>query len=304
MFEIRTARLRLERTFLRLPANPLTAETGPFRNYPAPRQAPKPRPRRFHPWMRIPATLAVMCTAAAIAVLAGGERMSQASAAAALNLDVLARMTGFGIDQVVLTGHRHTADSDVFDALDLARARSLASFDTDGVRRRLERLPWVASAGITRVYPDRLDVRISERRPYAVWRRGSDEFLIDAGGRVLTAINRADGLGLPRVAGEGAATEAKALLDLLARYPSIAEKLDEAVRAGDRRWTLKLSGGAVVHLPAGTETAALEDITYNGRLAKLVARGNAIIDLRATSRIAVRPSGAGTLAAADRRPGY
>lgn len=302
MFEIGTARLRLERTFLRLHPDPLTADTGPFRNYPMPRPAPKPRRRRFRPWMRIPATLAVMCAAAACAVLAGSRHVSEASLTAAINFDMLARLTGFGIDQVVLTGHRHTADSDVFDALDLSRARSLASFDTDGVRRRLERLPWVASAGITRVYPNRLDVSIVERRPYAVWRRGAEEFLIDTEGRVLSAINRSEGLGLPRVVGEGAATEAKTMLDLLANYPDIASKLDEAVRAGDRRWTLKLTGGTVVHLPAGLATAALEDITHNGHLAELVAEGNVIIDLRASSRIAVRRTGAGTLATAQRRP--
>ena len=85
------------------------------------------------------------------------------------------------------TSSRSTRD--VFDALDLANVRSIASFDAAAVQARLERLPWIATAELTRVYPDRLDVRIAERKPFAVWARGDRSYLIDATGRVLSAVS-------------------------------------------------------------------------------------------------------------------
>ena len=172
-------------------------------------------------------------------------------------LDGVARLTGFGIDMVVLTGHRFTADSDIFDALDLPNARSLVSFDTQGVRRRLERLPWVQTAELTRVFPDRLDVRVSERRAFAVWERDGQSQLIDDSGRVLSTIGNSRMVDLPRVTGEGAASVAQPLFEVIGRVPAIKARLQSAERIGERRWTLHLSGGVTVHLPPGRE--ALQD---------------------------------------------
>ena len=220
------------------------------------------------------------CRVNVVPVLGGTGAMAQ--------LDGLARLTGFGIDMVALTGHRFTADSDVFDALDLPNARSLVSFDTEGVRRRLERLPWVLTADLTRVFPDRLDVRITERKAVAVWMRGGRPHLIDNSGRVLSAISRSDGLNLPRISGEGAPAEAERFLTLLAGYSDVYALLEEAERVGDRRWTLHLSDGVTVHLPPEREASVLATISSGGRLASLLATKNQIIDLRSPGRIAVR----------------
>jgi len=215
---------------------------------------------------------------------------SAKSSAAGSAFDDAARLTGFGIDMVVLTGHRFTADGDVFDALDLANARSLVSFDTEGVRRRLERLPWVQSAELTRVFPDRLDVRVRERQAFAVWTRNGRSEVIDETGRVLSAIHRSDTLALPHISGEGAAAEAQAILTLLARFPDVLARLETVERVGRRRWTLHLSRGVTVHLPADREAAVLQALATGGRHANLIDEDNRIIDLRATGRATVRQS--------------
>ena len=83
--------------------------------------------------------------------------------------DEIRALAGLGIDQVTLTGHRFTLDRDIFDALDLANAGSLVTFDAGEARSRIEQLPWVSTAAISRVFPGSLDVRITERRPSALW---------------------------------------------------------------------------------------------------------------------------------------
>ena len=210
------------------------------------------------------------------------------------NLDGVARLTGFGIDMVVLTGHQFTSDSDIFDALDLPNARSLMSFDTEGVRRRLERLPWVLSADLTRVFPDRLDVRVRERKAFAVWVHDGQSLLIDDSGRQLSAVNRSEGLGLARVSGEGAPEDAQRFLSILTQVPDIYQKLDFAERVGERRWSVHLTNGVIVHLPPDRESAALATVARGGRLARLLEPGNRVIDLRSPGRIAVRASAART----------
>ncbi len=256
----------------------------------------KLRPRQISRTARFAAGLGLFAVMVGVGVFfTTGPQGDGAVAAGAGRVEWLARLAGFGIDEVVLTGHRQTADTDIFNALDLPRARSLLSLNTRGVRRRLEQLPWIAGAEITRVYPNRLEIRVKERKPFAAWQRTGGEYLIDVTGRVLTEINRSNGLDLPRVAGEGAAREARALFAALARYPAIAKKLERAERIGGRRWTLHLRNGTVLQLPADREISALAMAAENSVVERGIREGNAVIDLRVLGRIAVRhagPSGA------------
>lgn len=197
---------------------------------------------------------------------------------------------GFGVDQVAITGQRFTSDADIFDAIDLPNVRSVLSLDSRAVRERIERLPWVATADLSRIYPGQLTIRIAERRPYAVWTRGERDYLVDITGRVLSPIKAQPSLRLPRVAGQGAAEEASQLMTTLARFPGISERLAWAERVGGRRWTLHLAGGSSLHLPADREALALEGILSSGRLQGLLASGGRVIDLRSPGRVAVRPA--------------
>lgn len=204
------------------------------------------------------------------------------------HLDRLVLAAGFGIEQVGLTGHRFTPDRAIFDALDLANVRSMLRFDALAVRERVERLPWIASATVTRVFPDRLEVRVHERTPFALWQRGEREYLIDATGRVLSAVTAGNVLHLPRVTGEGAAAEARALYSALARYPQIGGRVERAERIGERRWSLKLADGPSVELPAEGWEAALGALADPDFAAKALAPGIASVDLRAPERHVIR----------------
>jgi cell division protein FtsQ len=206
----------------------------------------------------------------------------------------LARAAGFGIDLVTLKGHRFTFDRDIFDALDLDNVKTFAALDTAAVKARIERLPWVDTAEISRVFPGRLDIRVTERKPFAVWARAGSHYLIDRTGRVLGAVSGATLPDLPRFAGEGAAAGATEMLETLARYPEIARRTAEIERVSDRRWRLKLANAATVELPADDEVAALEQIARDADLARLVASGRVTLDFRGPRRVAVRPMGPST----------
>jgi cell division protein FtsQ len=211
-----------------------------------------------------------------------------APTAGVLDRDVIASALGFGIEQVSLTGQLKTPDAELFEALDLKSARSLMSFDAKDARRRFERLPWVQSVEITRVWPGQLDVRVRERKAFAIWERGGTAELVDDTGRVLGPVGREAALDLPRIAGEGASTSAAQLLTAIERYPAIKSRVVRLRRLGDRRWTLELAEGGRIHLPSDAETSALSRLAAEPRLLALVAEPGQIIDLRSPSKIAIR----------------
>ncbi|KWT64289.1 Cell division protein FtsQ [Hyphomicrobium sulfonivorans] len=202
--------------------------------------------------------------------------------------DQVLSWTGLRIEQVALTGQRFTSDADVFEAIDLPNAGSLATFDVEAARERVEALPWVSTAAVSRVYPASLDIRITERRPTALWANGGREFLVDNTGRVLSGLKPGTMVRLPRLAGEGAPQDARALLELIVRYPNIAERFVLAERVGGRRWTLHLKNGLVVHLGADREAVAFAALSSPDELGGFLNARNVVIDLRARGRIVVR----------------
>jgi cell division protein FtsQ len=252
---------------------------------PPPLQAKPPaaarNPRRRHPLLiatRVGALAVLSLTAALwLEASAGAPR---APLRLAEEADRLLATAGLGIEQISISGHRFTPDGDVFAALDLARTASLLGFDAGAAEARLRQLPWVEQARVARSFPNAVEVSIRERAPFALWRRGERIELIDRTGRVLAPSRREAFPELPVVAGEGAGAAAAPLLALLRSHPGLASRLEQAVRHGGRRWTLRMAGAPEVHLPESGEAAALQRLlALDSRLAVL-GGGYAAIDLR------------------------
>lgn len=238
-------------------------------------------------WSRLlPVLAAGALGTAAIVLLTMPGRSTSPAAPLLTEIERIAEAAGFGLDQVTLTGHRFTVDSDVFDAIGLDHARTMLTFDSRAAKERIERLPWVERASLTRIVPDRVDVHITERIPFAVWRKGARYVLIDKTGRELALVPPDAMPALPRLAGVGAAGAAGELFRELAAHPALLRQVTLAERVGDRRWTLRLANGVSVHLPEGRESAALT------RAAALLGSGTiraSEVDLRVLTRVLVRP---------------
>ena len=131
-------------------------------------------PRQAHRSVLLLATLAALGLAQGVTLV----RNEHAGTVLA-KLETWAQLAGLGLDQVTLIGHRYTADTDIFEAIGLKRARTMLSFDPAAAQARLAELPWIQQASLERVFPDRLEVRVTERTPVAVWSRGERSFLID-----------------------------------------------------------------------------------------------------------------------------
>jgi cell division protein FtsQ len=197
---------------------------------------------------------------------------------------------GFGIDQVSVRGQHYAADNDIFDALDLPNVRTFAAFDSEAALKRIDRIPWVDKAQITRVYPSGLDIVIRERIPAVIWTRGDVNYLVDATGRVLGPVPETNGWVLPRVAGEGAAREAALLLAALRQTPTIESEYAYAERVAERRWRVVLKNGTQLELGADREIEGLEEISNSRIVTAAMKRAAMIVDVRTPGRIAMRPA--------------
>jgi cell division protein FtsQ len=200
--------------------------------------------------------------------------------------------TGFGIDQVSLSGQRYTLDTDVFDALDLQNVKTFASLDTAAALKRIQRLAWVDTAQITRVFPGTLNVEIKERIPAAIWTRGDKDYLIDVTGRMLGPVSADSGWELPRLAGEGANIDASLLLTSISRHKEIQSQFNYAERISERRWRVVLKNGSRIELGADREVEGLDQVAANTTLRGSLVNAPEVIDVRTAGRAVTRPLGA------------
>jgi cell division protein FtsQ len=132
--------------------------------------------------------------------------------------------------------------------------------DLQKSREAFETLPWVRTAVVRRVWPDRLAVRLEEHRAAALWEGATESATIDHLVNVQGEVFEASALDveddrLPRFAGpEGSAA---AMLALYRRLLPAFEKQEWNVErlslSGRGSWRAELDSGAVIELGRGSE---------------------------------------------------
>src|ERR1700740_1411814 len=70
--------------------------------------------------------------------------------------DAAANAAGFRIAAVSLSGEKHVSRAEIFAAVGVTDRASLLFLDVDAARARLKAIPWIAEAGVRKLYPDRL----------------------------------------------------------------------------------------------------------------------------------------------------
>ena len=186
---------------------------------------------------------------------------------------------------VVLSPLKHTTKDDVRAAVQVGG--NFFAVSAEDVRAGLQRLPWVRSASVRRVWPDRLEVEIEEHVALARW--GDDALVNTFGERFFGATDAA----LPVLIGPPG-TEA----EVARRYASFARIVaplgappDRVVLTPRLAWQLRLSDGLNVMLGRDGDAAegrlrrfvAVYDLTVKG-----VGRRHEYVDLRYPNGFALR----------------
>ena len=107
-------------------------------------------------------------------------------------------------EQIEIVGNQIVSREAVLQQFARDRGTSVLRIPLDARRGALEEIPWVESATVQRILPNRVRIGIVERTPIAFLRNGSELALIDAHGVILDRPRGAD-LQFPIVTGLGEA---------------------------------------------------------------------------------------------------
>jgi len=203
---------------------------------------------------------------------------------------------GLAVDQVLVSGRNRTVRAELVDAIGVDRGMPLLTIDLDRIRERVEALPWIGSAKVSRHFPDRIAIALAERVPMALWQRRGAFALVDRTGSIIPGQDIRRFAHLPVLTGEDAPAEAAALLAMLQGEPTLAQRVRGAARVSGRRWNLMLDNGVTVRLPEVRPEQAWTKLAAYERDHRVLSRDIVAIDLRFDDRLVVRVSpDAGTL---------
>ena len=277
----------------------------------SPQKCGTTRSQRMTPvWRRrlsIAGLAAALSAGLSLAVFIGvSDKPAQAWRAARTQALQWTARGGLTVSDIQAVGRHNTHGEDLLRALGVSARTPILGLDLVDAKRRVESLPWVASAEVERRLPHTLRIVITERVPIAISQTNDRSALIDAGGTEIVPISIRSS-DLPIVTGRGAAENVAALLSDLAPFPEIAARVKAAVRVGDRRWNLKLDSvetGIEIRLPETDAAAAWGRLAELERKHRLLSRDIAMIDLRLPDRLVVRLANGKTLPPANLGQGH
>jgi cell division protein FtsQ len=253
--------------------------------------------RWFHTLIDLDVPRGAGSSAAALLLLASasygavkGDHVSDIVAQVQDICDQAANVAGFGISEISIAGEREAGRQDILARAGITDHSSLLLVDAARMRAKLLSNPWIAQATVLKLYPGRLRIEITERKPFALWQKDGEVSLIAADGTVLEPFVPQRFAALPQVVGPGAERAAQDFLALIARYPDIADSVEASVLVAERRWNLHLKNGVEVLLPEREPERALATLTDLNRTKKLLARDIVVVDLRLADRVTVRQS--------------
>lgn len=205
------------------------------------------------------------------------------------HINTATQKADFAVTDIRVEGRHRAAKEDIFDALGTERGAPLFAFDPDTAATRLGKLPWVEKVTVERRLPDTIRVNVTEREPAARWQHDEKIYVIDDRGHVLPTAVLSEFPALPLVVGMGANDHCHELFAALKPYPALFEKLESAVRVGERRWDLHLNPKITVRLPEEDMAGALHRLSVLMTQDHVLDRELIAIDLRVPDRLVIDP---------------
>jgi cell division protein FtsQ len=202
---------------------------------------------------------------------------------------------GMQIQDIYNEGRQRTTAGEIYRILEPYYGQNTLSVDIAAIQQRLQSLPWVREATVSRQLPDRLRTHLVEHRPIALWLAdigvtGKGPALVSDEGDIIQVSALSPYRHLPILSGADAPAAAPGLMTLIESEPALARRVTGAERVDGRRWNVFMDGRIEVRLPERDTAAAWARLARLDRSDRLLARAIEAVDLRLLDRVVVRLS--------------
>jgi cell division protein FtsQ len=212
-------------------------------------------------------------------------------AATLVALNWLLRAAPFPVREVeVTTALTHASPAQMHALLARQGRGNFFAFPIDELRGALERLPWVRTATVRRVWPDRLEIAIEEHVAFARWGAGPDMLVNTHGERFAGSADASLPLFSGPQGSEGEITRRYQRFSAL--LAPLASPIERVVLSQRHAWSVRLASGLQITLGRDADLAEQRLERFVESYASTVgARVPQVVDLRYPNGFALRVKG-------------
>ena len=204
-------------------------------------------------------------------------------------VDEMAAGAGFSVQNILVEGRFYT-DPDILKAIiAVEKGDPLFSFNPQEVRRQIKQINWVNDAHVERRLPDTIYVRLTEKKPLALWQKNGTLELLDEEGKSITHENTGRFKEFLIVMGDSAPQHTPELVKNLEAEPLLISRIKAAKWIDGRRWDLVFSNNVVAKLPEGEIGLSLRKLGQAAEKDGLLEKSILSVDLREEGRMIVEP---------------
>lgn len=193
--------------------------------------------------------------------------------------------TGLAVEHIHLAGRGRTGMAEVKNAIGVELGESMLRLDLAELRTRLESIPTIKQAAVSRVFPNEVYIYLTEREPVAVWQHQGELKLIDELGAVITDLHLHQYKDLPQLVGTGAPQHINDVMELFAANERLASQIQSVIRVGGRRWDVRFKRGITIKLPEEHHKQAWQRLIKMNEEQELLGRHIQAIDMRNVERM-------------------
>ena len=100
----------------------------------------------------------------------------------------LSKSSLFDVDEILVDGISGTLEEEVLNAADITKGKPLVEVNTSTSAERVERIPWIKEARISRSFSGTVTIRVSVRDAVAAFQYENGWIIVDIDGRVLEKV--------------------------------------------------------------------------------------------------------------------
>jgi len=204
------------------------------------------------------------------------------------NFHLFMRNNGFALQDVILYGRHNTEKQNILKKTKFKYGQSIFRINLEDIKKDIEAIGWVKSVTIERFLPNRINIKITERKPIAIWQYNKKLNLIDKDGIVISNKNIHKFSYLKTVVGENANLKAIDFLKLITADKTMSQIVVAGVYISNRRWNLIILDKITVKLPYNEPKEAWQALGRYARKNNLLARPISVIDMRVPKKIFIK----------------
>ena len=203
------------------------------------------------------------------------------------------RDAGLVLSDLHISGLQRTKRDSILAVLDVDNGMPLLSVDLAALQKRIEALPWIKRAEVSRILPGGLNISITEREPFALLQSKGKVALIDRDGTTITDRGLAEFSELPLIVGAISPDDLRYFENMRQIAFGVTGRIKSAVRIGNRRWDFIFDNGIRVKLPEDiapdyNAATAWEKFILLNQSHNLLSREISVIDMRTPDRLILR----------------